>query len=94
MASGNQHIRRFALRMDVEHRVNTLLLLLGPVPHVSAMHFFTGVVASTNFPGAYPNNLVKTETIQVESGLRMQLTFTAFNLDYTYSSCYDFLTIR
>ena len=66
MAFGRQHIRRFALRMDVEHMVNTLLLLLGPVPHVSDMHFFTGVVASTNFPGAYPNNLVKTET----SGVR------------------------
>ena len=54
----------------------------------------TGVVTSTNFPGAYPNNLVKTETIQVEQGLRLLLTFTAFNIDNSYSSCYDYLTIR
>ena len=50
MASGNQHIRRFALRMDVEHRVNTLLLLLGPVPHVSAMHFFYRCCSLNKFP--------------------------------------------
>ena len=39
----------------------------------------TGVVTSPNYPDKYPNNLDRTETIQVESGkvLRIEFTFTA-----------------
>ena len=52
------------------------------------IHFATGVVTSPNYPGYYPNNLEKTETIQVEEGLILSLQFTAFDID-----CYDHLTI-
>ena len=39
----------------------------------------TGVVTSPNYPGRYPDNLNRTETVKVESGkvLRMQFTKTA-----------------
>ena len=39
----------------------------------------TGVVTSANYPGRYPDNLNRTETVKVESGkvLRMQFTNTA-----------------
>ena len=53
----------------------------------------TGVVTSTNHPSNYPNNLEKTETIQVEQGLIISLEFTAFNIGY-HSTCFsDALTI-
>ena len=38
----------------------------------------TGVVTSPNYPGDYPNNLKKTQTIQVESGKVVRLDFTHF----------------
>ena len=39
----------------------------------------TGVVTSPNYPGKYPDNLNRTETVKVESGkiLRMEFTKTA-----------------
>ena len=37
-----------------------------------------GVVTSPNYPGNYPNNLDKTETIQVMSGKILRLEFTNF----------------
>jgi len=52
-----------------------------------------GVVTSPNYPGNYPNNLEKTETIQVEEGLIISLQFTAFDIE-SHSTCrYDHLTI-
>ena len=57
------------------------------------IHFATGVVTSPNYPDAYPNNLEKTETIQVEEGLIISLQFTAFDIE-SHSTCrYDHLTI-
>ena len=53
----------------------------------------TGVVTSPNYPGNYPNNLEKTETIQVEEGLILSLQFTAFDIE-SHSTCrWDHLTI-
>ena len=52
------------------------------------IHFATGVVTSPNYPGNYPNNLEKTQTIQVEQGLIISLQFTAFDIGW-YSSCAD-----
>ena len=65
----------------------------------------TGIVKSPNYPKNYPNNLHKTETIQVEDGLILSLQFTAFDIevqydlsingmDYSSFTCpYDHLTI-
>ena len=43
--------------------------------------FALGVITSPNHPGNYPNNLEKTETIQVEQGLIILLEFNAFDID-------------
>ena len=59
----------------------------------------TGIVTSPNYPGNYPNNHQKTDTIQVEEGLIISLQFTAFDIhtypwDYDHLTCdYDHLTI-
>ena len=53
------------------------------------IHFATGVVTSPNYPGNYPNNLEKTETIQVEEGLILSLQFTAFNIDDSLKCCFN-----
>ena len=66
-----------------------------------------GIVTSPNYPGNYPNNINKTDTIQVEEGLILSLQFVAFNIEaeydydyYTYEydydtiiKCWDHLTI-
>ena len=53
-------------------------------------------MTSPNHPGTYPDNLEKTETIQVEQGLTISLEFTAFDIQYAEycgdCSC-DHLTI-
>ena len=52
------------------------------------------MVTSSNHPGFYPNNLEKTETIQVEQGLILLLQFTAFDIEYGGLSCrFDHLKI-
>ena len=52
------------------------------------------MVTSSNHPGFYPNNLEKTETIQVEQGLILSLQFTAFDIEDGGLSClYDHLKI-
>ena len=38
----------------------------------------TGIFTSPNHPGRYPNNLDKTEIIEVESGKILRLEFTSF----------------
>ena len=56
----------------------------------------TGVVTSPNYPNNYPNNLQRTETIQIGEGLILSLEFNAFNIQsYSWdSTCsYDHLTI-
>ena len=54
----------------------------------------TGVVTSPNHPDKYPNNLHKTETLEVESGKILRLEFTSFAV-YWGSTCqYDFVKIK
>ena len=57
------------------------------------MLFTTGFVTSPNYPGNYPNNLEKTETIQVEEGLILSLQFTAFDIESHPTCLKDHLTI-
>ena len=47
-----------------------------------------GVVTSPNYPNNYPNNLQRTETIQIGEGLILSLEFNAFDIEDD-SSCYD-----
>ena len=54
----------------------------------------TGEVTSPNYPDDYPDNLNKTQTIQVESGKLLRLQFTHFEVRYGSSNCqYDFVKI-
>ena len=55
----------------------------------------TGVVTSPNHPDNYPNNIDKTQTIEVESGKILRLEFTHFAVDGAPSDCqsYDFVKI-
>ena len=55
----------------------------------------TGVVTSPNHPENYPNNLDELETIEVESGKKVRLEFTNFEVwacDITTCPC-DFVKI-
>ena len=56
----------------------------------------SGVVTSPNYPdGDYPNNLNKTQTIQVKEGMAIILDFSEFDIQFHgESSCdWDNLTI-
>ena len=55
--------------------------------------FTTGIISSPNYPGKYPNNLEKTQTIQVKKDLVVSLEFTAFNVESSPTCRYDHLTI-
>ena len=52
-----------------------------------------GVVSSPNYPNDYPDNLEKTEMIQVEKGLVISLTFSEFDIEPESTCDYDHLTI-
>ena len=61
--------------------------------HLETLHA-AGVVTSPNFPGRYPSNLERTETVKVERGLILSLQFTAFDIYYCAIVCLcDHLTI-
>ena len=63
------------------------------IPLLELILLATGEVTSPNYPDNYPNNLEKTDTIQVEQGLILSLQFTAFDVE-SHSTCdYDHLTI-
>ena len=52
------------------------------------------MVTSPNHPNNYPNNLRRTNTIEVEEGLIVEMQFTAFDVE-SHSSCsYDYVTIK
>ena len=53
-----------------------------------------GVVTSPNHPDNYPNNLQRTNTIEVEEGLVVVIEFTAFDVEYESSCSFDYLTIK
>ena len=88
--SGRCHRHLLALQTAVAARVSGEDKLV----EMFFLIFHTGVVTSPNNPGNYPNNLDKTETIQVEEGLIISLQFTAFDIDDSSSTCRnDHLTI-
>ena len=52
------------------------------------------MVTSPNHPNNYPNDLQKTNRIEVEEGLVVAMQFTAFDVE-SHSTCYyDHLTIK
>ena len=56
----------------------------------------TGVVTSPNhgnYPGNYPDNLERTDIIQVADGMILSLQFTAFYIESHPTCEYDHLTI-
>ena len=69
---------------------------LGPVvPSAMFIVRITGVVTSPNYPsgGNYPNNLEKTQTIQVESSQVLRLEFTHFAVEWEPTCQYDYVRI-
>ena len=55
--------------------------------------FPAGTVVSPNHPNIYPNNIKRTEVIEVDEGLVISLEFTAFDIEYRGSCRWDHLTI-
>ena len=53
-----------------------------------------GILSSPNYPGKYPNNHKKTETIQGGPGTVLVLEFTAFDVKSHASCRFDYLKIR
>ena len=83
LESGNRH---FALQNPVAAKVSG---------DESCQNFLfsTGVVTSPNHPGLYPDNLDKTQTLQVETGKILRLEFTHFAV-YWGSTCqFDYVKI-
>ena len=83
--SGSQCTQLFALQKAVALRVSVRDLILSL--------FLTGVVQSPNHPGHYPNNLDKTETIQVESGKLLRMEFTHFDVQWGSDCHVDYVKI-
>ena len=52
------------------------------------------MVTSPNHPNNYPNNLRRTNTIEVEEGLIVVMQFTAFHVDFSSTWCDDYVTIK
>ena len=53
----------------------------------------SGVLTSPNYPGNYPNKVLKNYRIQVEQGLQLILHFTAFATESSSECKYDQLNI-
>ena len=53
-----------------------------------------GVLSSPNYPGKYPNNHKKTNTIQGGPGTVLVLEFTAFDVESHASCRFDYLKIQ
>ena len=61
--------------------------------HLETLHA-AGIVTSPNYPDRYPNNLDRTDTIQVLQGLILKFQFTAFDIYDCPQACLcDHLTI-
>ena len=56
--------------------------------------FVKGVVSSPNYPGNYPDNLRRTEIIDVEEGRVVAIEFTAFVVECGSSCPSDHVTIK
>ena len=86
LESGSQCTHHFALQRDVALGVSG-----------SCFKFpSTGVVTSPNhgnYPGNYPDNLERTDIIQVADGMILSLQFTAFYIESHPTCEYDHLTI-
>ena len=52
------------------------------------------MVTSPNHPDNYPNNLQRTNTIEVEEGLVVAIEFTAFEVEFKSSCSDDHVTIK
>ena len=52
------------------------------------------MLTSPNYPNDYPNNVERTDIIEVDEGLVVALKFTAFNVESHKTCDYDHLTIR
>ena len=49
---------------------------------------------SPNHPNNYPNDLQRTNTIEVEEGLVVAMQFTAFDVEFHSTCSYDHVTIK
>ncbi|RVE59186.1 hypothetical protein OJAV_G00201620 [Oryzias javanicus] len=52
-----------------------------------------GMVESPNFPNIYPANAMCSWTIQASSGNTINYTFIAFDLEASFTSCYDYIKL-
>ena len=54
----------------------------------------SGTFSSKNFPGSYPTNFDETKTIEVDSGRKIKVKFTAFSLEQGRNCVWDYLQVR
>ena len=78
-------LRVVAVRVSDDHNTHRFLINCCLTP---------GVVTSPNHPNNYPNNLRRTNTIEVEEGLIVAMQFTAFNVESDSLCSYDYVTIK
>lgn len=77
------------------YTVSVLLCLLSECHsvHISGQH--KGLVESLNFPNNYPANSHCSWTIQASRGNTINYTFTAFQLETSFSSCnHDYVKVH
>jgi len=53
----------------------------------------SGTFSSKNFPGSYPTNFDETKTIEVDSGRKIKVKFTAFSLEQGRNCVWDYLQV-
>ena len=87
--SGNQCTQHNALQMAVAAKVSGEQKIVENFPLMELILLSTGEVTSPNYPCNYPNNLERTETIQVEQGLILSLQFTAIDIQLDSTLCPD-----
>ena len=78
-------LRAAAVRVSDDHNTNRFLINCCLTP---------GVVTSPNHPDNYPNNLQRTNRIEVEEGLIVEMQFTAFEVQFSSPCSFDYVTIK
>ena len=53
----------------------------------------SGELKSVNFPSSYSNNIDTTETIRVDAGSKIKITFSSLSIESQETCTYDYVTV-